>query len=197
MPRPTLPREDRFGQTPILRMQVSALRTTSEQAVASLEQNPEADHVGLALTSNLLSGFCLELGLKLFYLTFKDDLIPHREGWGHNLKQLFENMPPKIRGDIEATFQLNCSIQTVSVFGLVSSAQAPKPPELPRSYRLGSAGGLFEKAASMFEDARYFYEGFRASSWSTFPHLAPAMNQMSHVLDTVYDEYRRVGGWAG
>lgn len=75
-------RAERHALTPIMRDQINSLRKL-------LDTNP-TDDVGKILSTNMIAGFVLELSLKLFYMTFHDNVPPTT----HNLQALWEDFPP-------------------------------------------------------------------------------------------------------
>lgn len=187
-------RRAQVARIPLVRAQVRGLRTAALLAQEEIEKTAsEPDKAGLALTSNMLMGFALELGLKLFFMMYVEG-VPR----GHELHKLYEGLPDQIKDDIAETYSgISSPAPTLTRYAFRLSPDAPQPPTEngPRPY--GSAQGLFKSASDLFVQARYFYENLSYEAWAIIDQPIQQMARMSEVLDVVFDEYIRRGSWAG
>lgn len=184
-------RREMYAQVPVARAQIRALRNQAEAAAVAAEHTTGEDHLGHVLTSVMLAGFALELALKIFGMTYGD-----RRPRGHNLKELFDQLPAQVQADISASFAAsNFPQPPITVYGLIRSEhEPPKPSEVIRS-RYDTAENVILYSANSFRRARYFFEEVRSGEFSTIENSVHYMIALSHVLDVVYDEYRKAGGW--
>jgi hypothetical protein len=175
-----------------MRSQIGALRHSSEHAAAEAGKARGRDQIGHVLVSNLLGGFALELGLKMFYMTYYKEATR-----GHNLNKLYSNLPDQIRGDIAVSYSATLKgTPPINYYAFQVASDPPSVPEGVRRENYGSAKTLFSSVSSVFTRARYFFEGLRSEEWLVVSHPIYYMMVMSHVIDVVYDEYDRRGGWA-
>jgi hypothetical protein len=141
----------------------------------------------------MLSGFALELGLKMFYMTYHE-----KAAHGHDLIALFEGLPDQIRGDISKSYAASLAASTLGTIKLYAfrvSREQPDVPEKAPASRYDSAAELFKAVSLLFVRARYFFEQVHSDDWAIMEHPVEYVCLMSGVLDVVYDEYIRAGSW--
>ena len=184
-------RESMHSQVPVARAQIRSLRAQAEAVDALSDIALPEDQLGHVLTSLMLAGFALELGLKMFGMTYA-----HERPRGHDLKQLFEQLPQQVRDDIAATYEGSTFPQpSITVFALQKSENAPTLPSQPSGGGYSTVHEVIEQSAKMFTRARYFFEEIGAERWTSIEYPIEYMLALSHVLDVVYDEYQKQGGW--
>jgi hypothetical protein len=190
----TNPRELRHSKAPVVRSQIQGLRAVVQHSSALALSAPENDRIGHVLAANMNAGFALELGLKLFAMTFAD-VVPQ----GHHLKTLYEGLPSQIQGDIASTYEnaLHGSNATVTSLALQVSAAQPSKPSGSLTGAIGwaTAPNFFESANHTFVQARYFYEDVGAGAWAAIDHPATYLDAMIGTLDVVYQAYLDHGGY--
>lgn len=180
------------SRVPIMRMQIQALRQASRSVGAASRPDDRLD-IGAVLTSNMLSGFALELGLKLFYMTFHE-----KAARGHDLTGLYEGLPDQIRGDISESYSASLEASTLGTIKLYAFRTSPEQPSVPEEWpphRYDSATELFKAVSLLFVRARYFFEKVGPDDWAIMDHPVEHVLLMSDVLEVVYDEYLRRGSW--
>jgi hypothetical protein len=171
----------------MVREQIAALRQQ-----ASLRANGNQE-IGRILSANMAAAFALELGLKVFYMTFEEEGPPRT----HELKLLFLGLPAPIVVDITCGYAAVVPrLQSAKVLALTVSPEMPSLPNGACGGGWGAAPDFFETASRAFVEARYFYEKVTDAGWATVTDLSPVMVEMSQVLDRVYDGYLSKGGWA-
>ena len=178
-------RAARHTQTPIMRAQVSSLRTlaldASSRAGAAVSTGQS---IGELLASNMAAGFALELALKLFFMTFHEDPPENI----HNLQRLWEKLPPIWQAEIDREYRRDArSSSTVSLLALQN---ADSPPPVPQAYprpRLATADNLFASLSETFVSSRYFYERVEAGEWAVAEHPISQMIAMIDVLTAFYE----------
>jgi hypothetical protein len=130
----------------------------------------------------------------MFYMTFYK-----RGGKGHDLRKLFDKLPEQIRGDIKESYTASLATSTLpatlEAIAFRFSPDVPAKPENLIVRNVGIAEGVIDEAADAFERGRYFYEKIGSEDWAVIAYPIDHMLFLSHVLDTVYDEYSRRGGW--
>jgi hypothetical protein len=130
----------------------------------------------------------------MFYMTFYK-----RGGKGHDLRKLFDELPEQIQGDIRESYVASLAASTLpATLGAIAlrfSPDAPGKPEKVIGRNVGIAEGVIDEAADAFERGRYFYEKIGSEDWAVIAYPIDHMLFLSRVLDTVYDEYLRRGGW--
>jgi hypothetical protein len=181
-----------YSQVPLARAQIRSLRAQAEAAADLVGDATDHDAIGRVLTSVMLAGFALELGLKIFPMTYGS-----KRPRGHNLRKLFDELPEQIRNDISASYAASTFPKPlVLIYALISTKEQPQVPEGVRRARYDTAENVIEHSADAFTKARYFFEDVRAADWVTISHGVHYMLVLSHILDVVYDEYLKRGGWA-
>lgn len=177
-------------RVPLMRAQIKTLRHMANHCEEGAG-DPYSAQIGAVLVSNMLGGFALELGLKLFYMTF------HRKAvHGHELANLFGELPDQIRGDISETYAGSIrNMSEIKYYGFITSAHVPSPPAETQSASYGSAEEFFKAASKIFVQSRYLFEEVGPNDWTIIPHPISYMTIMSNVLDVVYDEYLARGTW--
>lgn len=188
-------RTQRHARHPIVREQIIALldaaRFTGEQ-VETVPSGAPAP-IGLVLTSNMLAGFALELGLKLFYMTYRDDGPTNT----HDLLALFEGLPPKIQADVATLYARMPKKDTIRVYALITSPTQPNKPTATSTKGYSDARSAFESASKLFVQSRYFYETVTGDDWSMIDHPYDGLITLCRALITVYASYERQGGFGG
>jgi len=145
---------------------------------------------GHMLTANMQAAFALELGLKVFHMTWAD-----KEARGHDLKKLFNGLPQQMQGDIRATYEGSWqTLPNVFMLAFRTSPDPPPPPPSPPAASYAKADELFDACSLLFVQARYFYEQV-GPDWAIVHHPIQYMLRMIDVLALVYDEYLKRGGW--
>ena len=187
-------RELNHSRVPVMRSQIRALRGAAEAAHRSVDKVSTLDQGGIVLTAGMNAGFALELGLKLFYMTFYK-----RTGWGHDLRQLFRKLPGPMQGDITESYVASLAASSLPpAFRLVAFRMSKEQPSMPDRFQssdLGTAQGLFDATWDAFERGRYFFDKVASDNWAVTGYPIDHMLLMSGVLDVVYDEYVRRGSW--
>lgn len=187
-------RERNHERVPIMRSQIRALTGAAQTAHKSADQALVNDQAGMLLAAGMNAGFALELGLKLFYMTFHE-----RAGWGHDLRKLFFDLPPQIQGDISESYVASLAASSLpATFRLAAFRTSQEPPPKPEgslSYDITTAQGLFDTAWDAFERGRYFFDKVGPDDWAVTGYPIDHMLLMVGVLDVVYDEYIRRGGF--
>lgn len=191
---PSATRSTRHSRVPIVRQQIRGLRDAAQRSAELVSLDPKTDDIGHVLAANMNAGFALELGLKLFSMTYADT-VPR----GHELKKLYDNLPEQIRSDIALTYATGIENVLVPIksFAFQISSTPPSTPTGP----VGSGSGwataekLFETADRTFEQARYFYEEIKSDQWISIDHPVRYLIAMIDTLDVVYEAYRKAGGW--
>ncbi|MGZ8286552.1 MAG: hypothetical protein ACXW27_10385 [Allosphingosinicella sp.] len=181
------------SRVPLMRMQIQALRQAA-QSSSDAEGSDNWLDTGTVLTSNMLLGFALELGLKLFYATYHE-----KAAHGHDLTVLYEGLPDQIRGDISESYATSIEASTpgtIKLYAFRVSKDQPPVPEGPSGGRYDSAAELFKAVSLLFVRARYFFEQVNSEDWAVMAHPIDHVLLMSGVLDVVYDEYLQRGSWA-
>ncbi|MGQ0534160.1 MAG: hypothetical protein ACT4OF_15940 [Caulobacteraceae bacterium] len=191
---PDMDRTQRHARHPMVREQIAALldaaRFTGEQAEAVPSSAPAP--IGLVLTSNMLAGFALELGLKLFYMTYRNDGPPRNT---HDLLTLFEALPPKIQADVAALYERTPKKDRIRVYALITSPTQPNKPTVDPSKGYADAPSAFESASKLFVQSRYFYETVTGDDWSIIDHPFDSLIALGRALITAYSSYERQGGF--
>lgn len=174
----------RHSQTPIMVDQMRALREMALRASQDAKHAELPNQIGAILTSNMLAGFALELGLKLFFMTFKESPPPGT----HNLKVLFDDLPPGWRTEIDSAYQSDPrSRANYSVSAFQISGTTPNTPqEDVEAGSFGNANAFFESVSLIFVRSRYFFEEVSASDWVFVSHPIEQMLAMIDVLDAFY-----------
>lgn len=186
-------RNKRHARHPIVRQQINALldaaRFTSEQAATVPSSDPAP--IGLVLTSNMLMGFALELGLKLFYMTYYKDGPANT----HDLLALFEGLPPKIQADVAELYARMPKQDTIRVHAFITSSVQPSKPTASSTKGYADARSAFESASKLFVQSRYFYETVTDDDWSMIDHPFDSLIALGRALLTAYSSYERQGGF--
>lgn len=190
----TASRELRHSRAPLVRLQIRGLKAAAGQSATFARSGSESDRIGHALAANMNAGFALELGLKLFAMTFAQT-VPR----GHDLKGLYDALPDQIRGDIVSTYEtaIQGADVTVTSFAFQVSEGSPCPPSGNLSGTPGwwTAPTFFESANRTFEQARYFYECVEVGAWAAIDYPAAYLVAMIETLDVVYQAYLDQGGF--
>jgi hypothetical protein len=175
------------------------VRQQAEDLQATLRMNAQrfatSDMpIAPAMNATMLAAFCLELWLKVFYLTYYRDGIK-----GHHLLTLYEGLPPPIQHDIS-----DCYLQVtkdrggppiVISIGLRTSPMQPDVPEQGPIYTYDTAQDLLSTMSDLFVRYRYFAEEIGGIEWSLFPlPLKPALH-LGEAMQAVLTYYERRGGW--
>lgn len=176
----------------MVRSQIRALREKSTNA-KSIKKNPE--NIGEVLASNMISGFALELGLKIFYMTYSHSVPRH-----HDLLRLYENMPQQIKDDVAlsyaVTYDANQFDKEVKFYAHTFSEKCPEKPQFNLDKSFSTASDLFCNISPIFTQSRYYFETVSNLDWSIIPNPIQHMDLMSGVLDIVHEEYLKRGSWA-
>lgn len=184
-----------YPQVPIARSQIRSLRSQAQAAAELAKNSSMADRIGHVLTSVMLAGFSLELGLKIFWMTYYD-----KPKVGHDLNLLFFDLPDQIRGDISESFLASKfdkpDIELIALKTSPDQRLAPSTPETIESEKYETAEDIICSSSTAFIKARYFFERVGGEDWSIISNPVHYMLALSIVLDVVYDEYVRRGGWA-
>ncbi len=177
------PRRLRHSQTPIMVAQMRALKEMAQRG-SEKATHANSTNVGAILTSNMLAGFALELGLKLFFMTFNESPPPNT----HDLKALFATLPPQWRAEIDSAYQSDPrSKADYSVSGFqVSGAPPITPQEDVTTGSFGNAESFFDSVALIFVRSRYFFEQISETDWAFVSHPIGQMLAMADVLDAFY-----------
>lgn len=187
-------RSDNHSKVPIMRSQIRALRYAARSANSAVAESETYERAGEMLAAGMNAGFALELGLKLFYMSYH-----HRAVRGHDLHKLFAGLPDQIQGDISLSYStsLEASIlpPTIKFMAFRNSTTPPAKPDRAPKFDPTTAQGLFDFARGAFEGGRYFYDKVNADDWTNAGYPIDHMLLMSEILDVVYDEYIRRGGW--
>lgn len=184
-------KNEMYSQVPIARAQIRSLRTQAEFAASRAANASTSDQIGHVLTSVMLAGFALELGLKVYCMTYGNE-----RPRGHDLKELFDSFPEQVRNDISASFEASIFPKPpITVYGFTTAKDQPSAPsEVPES-RYDTAENVLLHSATAFTKARYFFEDIKLEHWATIDHAVHYMLALSNVLDVVYDGYVEAGGW--
>lgn len=190
----TATRELRHARTPVVRSQIRGLKAAAQHSATLALNAPENERIGHVLAANMNAGFALELGLKLFAMTFAQT-VPR----GHHLKTLYDALPAQIRGDIASTYENALQAANVNVISFAFQFSAQPPPK-PSGSLTGTAGWataatFFESANETFVQARYFYEEVGEGAWAAIDHPAAYLVAMIDTLDDVYQAYLDHGGY--
>lgn len=169
---------------------LDAARFTGEQAEA-VPSHASAP-IGLVLTSNMLAGFALELGLKLFYMTYRDEGPPRNT---HDLLMLFEGLPSKIQADIAALYERMPKNDRMRVHAFITAPSQPSQPPASPTRGYADARSAFESASKLFVQSRYFYETVTGEDWSVIDHPFDSLIALGRALLTAYSSYERQGGF--
>jgi hypothetical protein len=184
-------RAARHRRIPLVRGQIFALREAAVFSSEKVGAGPPGMDAGHMLTANMQAAFALELSLKLFHMTYAE-----AEARGHDLKRLFNELPPKMCEDIRAAYEApGQALPNIKAFAFQTSPIQPAPPTSGSGNRYAKADDLFEACSQLFVQARYFYEQVGAD-WVMIDHPMEYMLRMIDVLATVYDGYLERGGWA-
>lgn len=185
-------RREMHAQVPIARAQIRSLRTLAQTASDLAASSSAPDKIGHVLSAVLLAGFALELGLKIFSMTYRNE-----RPRGHDLQTLFDALPSQIRGDIDATFEASeFRKPNIELIALISSPGVPATPTRTIDTRYDTAENVVRSSAHAFTKARYFFENVQSRDWAIVANPVHYMLILSNVIDVVYDEYLRRGGWA-
>lgn len=172
-------RSDRHEQTILMREQIIAYH----EVLAGMEP----DGVGSALAVNMVGGFALELSLKLFYMSLKDE-GPDR---GHSLCKFWLGLPDEFREEIDREYQKDPrSKAEYPIFGLQRSAVQPRPEDKVFHWT-GTADSFFKMTDKNFVEARYFYEEVSVGQWKYFAAPKEPMLAMLDVLLAFYQSFAR------
>ena len=188
-----LSQQTRHAQAPIVKAQIAALEYAARETSIRAASAPELDQIGHVLTSNMSAGFALELGLKLFYMTFAPKGPPPT----HSLSDLYAGCPRQVCGDIDETYRSNLPTTSIRMYGLRTSPTRPAAPTATAGSSCENAFSFFDSTDLIFVQARYFFEKVDDVDWSIIDHPIDHMLQMSNVLRVVYDAYGEHGGWSG
>lgn len=140
----------------------------------------------------MLAGLALELGLKLFFMSYFKDGPPRT----HLLSQLFNELPAQIRDDIAETYATGeAQNSDIKVYAFMNSPTPPAKPEGVHRKNYHDAAAVFDSASDSFVRSRYFFEMIDGSGWSVVDHPIDYMLGMSRVLELVYQTYAKYGGW--
>lgn len=186
-----LDRSARHAQIPIMSKQIHALRQIARSVSDQGRALPYQAAIGFILTSNMMAGFALELGLKIFYMTFCGNGPPNT----HSLLSLYNDLPAQIRGDIAATYEHELQDTPIQLYAFMTAPRPPEPPEGGDGKRYDSAISLFESASDCFIKSRYFFENVGAADWSIVDHPIDYLLRMSDGMEVVYEHYAREGSW--
>ena len=188
-------RAARHAQTPVMRGQVSSLRTF---ALAASERagdvNSTNQAIGELLTSNMAAGFALELALKLFFMTFHEDAPENT----HRLERLWQKLPSEWRSEVDRVYREDP--RSASPVHLLALQRADTPPPVPQDYkrpRLSTADSLFASLSETFVSSRYFYERVAAGEWAVAEHPIGQTMAMLDVLTAFYDYLLNEGNAQG
>ena len=183
----------RHSQTPIMVDQMRALRDMARRAGEGASQASLPDQIGAILTSNMLAGFALELGLKLFFMSFKETPPPGT----HNLKTLFDDFPLNWRTAIDSAYRSDSrSRANYLVTGFQMSGTPPATSqEDVEAGSFGSADAFFDSVSLIFVRSRYFFEEVFAAEWVFVTHPIEQMLAMIDVLDAFYHHVLREAAW--
>lgn len=176
------PQETRHAQTPMVLLQIEALEVVAREASVHALASPTGKDIGHVLTSNMSAAFALELGLKLFYMTFFANGPPAT----HSLAKLYAGLPSKIRTNIAVDYRTNLPNSNIKIFGFQLSPAAPQTPVAQLGQIYATANELFAGGDQAFVAARYFFEQIGNVNWSTIEHPIDQMLHMSAVLRSVY-----------
>jgi hypothetical protein len=144
---------------------------------------PLIDDVGGALATNMITGFALELSLKLFYMTFNEEAPPAT----HNLNDLWHGLPEDWRAEISREYAGDArSKAEIVLIALQRAPSAPSPPAAHDAPKLGSADGFFKTMSEAFTYARYFYEKVEVGEWA---HIVSAPNHFLAMIDVLASFY--------
>lgn len=177
----------------LVRAQIKDLQATMRRDV-DRDFPTQMQGIAAAMNANMVAGFCLELGLKLFFLTY------YKEGArGHELLGLFDKLPAPIQADIEDCYaQISRDhgvIPSIPVFALQTSPNQPAVPSAPPQFSYETARDLLTLVNDLFVRSRYFAEEVGSIDWAMFPlPLSPSL-RLSQAMDAVYDFYEKRGGW--
>ena len=184
-------KHEMFSQVPVARAQIRSLRGQAEMAAAAVTSAEAGDSIGHVLTSVMLAGFALELGLKMFGMTYGNE-----RPRGHDLKKLFDAFPEQVRNDISDSFAASTFPKPpITIYGITTAKEQPMAPSEAPASRYDTADNVILYSADAFTKARYFFEDVQPAKWATIDHATHYMLALSHVLDVVYDEYLKAGGW--
>src|SRR5262249_27387120 len=114
----------RHAQTPMVVLQIEALEIVAREASLRALTSPTGDDIGHVLTSNMSAAFAIELGLKLFYMTFCKNGPPAT----HSLAKLYAGLPSKTSTNIAVAYRTNLPNSNIKVFGF---QLGPSPPQTP------------------------------------------------------------------
>ena len=178
------------AQVAIARQQLRSLEHQLAALVGCIRQMSDASPIGDVLTAVMLGGFTLELGLKIFHMTYGPSR-PH----GHDLTRLFDELPEQIRGDISATFAGISSKALIKVYGFTISPNDPDTTPDHEGAKYDTAANVLVSSRRAFVRARYFFEEPTRTEWTTIDDSSLYMLELSRAIVTVYDEYVSHGGW--
>ena len=168
-----------------MRGQVRALR---ELALVASREAISADgrlDVGSLLSSNMCAGLAIELALKCFFMTFREQPPPGI----HRVHALFEELPPAWRAEMERAYKgdprRNADVR------IAAFQNAPTPPTAPAHAPSPHEFASIEQALltlnTIFHDSRYFYEFVGAGEWSIVDHPIEQMLAIIDVLTSMYE----------
>jgi hypothetical protein len=187
-------RQMNISRVPIMRSQIRSLRSAAERVHSSLDKASLPDQWGVFLVAGMNAGFALELGLKLFFMTYHMHAVR-----GHDLRELFRKLPAQMQGDIRESYAASVVASSlpanIKVLALRTSKQQPEKPKGFKGNDVSNADGLFEDTWDAFEQGRYFFEKVDSDGWVKTGYPIEHMLLMSGVLDLVYDTYLERGGW--
>lgn len=184
-------RAARHSQTPIMVSQIRSLCVMASEASARATANTgvvsEADVLGDILASNMAAVFALELSIKVFYMSFKDDppeLI-------HELDKLWFGLPENWRMEIDRVYQSDRRRESnINVFAMKTSKNAPERPAGYTPRPMLSADGMFLSLSRDFIYSRYFYEHVDGEDWAYVEHPIHQMLAMIDVLGAFYEHLK-------
>lgn len=185
-------RKSMVSQVPILRAQIRSLRMQASTAFDLHSNGFKNDRIGHALTSIMLAGFALELGLKQFFMAYRST-VPRE----HDLYKLFGLLPPKMRDDISRTYAASTFERPeLMAIALRLSAHRPNPPQNVPASNYDTAEEVVRCAANAFTKSRYFFERINNEVWTTIDFAVPYMLALSETFDVVFDGYKKAGRWS-
>lgn len=170
------------GARVVAHAQAKAFAANAEGLAAQITIPTDA---GVVMAYLVNAGFAVELYFKLFMIAGRNGHISE----GHTLPQLLSEFPPFLRNSFNSFYDAHPTARTAQVRLLALTLGEKPAPNYQHNGRYGNFDEAISAIATIFVDARYFFENVRGQDYAVVAYPTDAISAIIHALETTYQKY--------
>lgn len=139
---------------------------------------------GLVMAYLVNAGFAVELYFKTFMIAARKGQIIE----GHSLADLLKDFPQPLKQSFNELYAANEAAKTMNVRLLAIAIDNNSPPDYKHTGRYNTFEEAISAIATIFVDARYFFENVRGKDHAIVAYPTDAISAIFRALETTYQK---------